>query len=269
MANHQTLIKELVTAIENQGIDGFINMATQLYTYQVRPRLNYKNFYQRTQRATQPLISFDEAIYYSSTFTQEHVDRFRHVLNNLGTMVMFAQKLTVIDYGCGQGLATLTFLHYLQQNNCIANKVIDIHLIEPSSITLALARQFILAMAKHTQIQVNITVHHQTLAEYMTNPVTVPANMTTLHFFSNVLDIEGIQYYLIQLSKYINNQQGEHFICAVSSYNSGFDNFRQGLSRFHVIDERFSINSYRFNSNRCVWTRKAANGQSLYAQNIA
>lgn len=145
----QDSVKTLVKAIEEKGIEGLISTATNLYKYDVHSRLQYETFSNRTQRATKPLISLDEAIYYSSTFTKEHFDRFSHVLSNLGTNVIFSQKLTLIDYGCGQGLATLAFLHYLSEHNCIANKEIDVHLIEPSSIAVDLARQFVIAMAKY------------------------------------------------------------------------------------------------------------------------
>lgn len=83
--SEQTQIKALISAIINHGIDGLINVATTLYKNEVRSRLHYTDFNARTNRATNPLISFDEAIYYSSTFTQEYLDRFDHALNNLGT----------------------------------------------------------------------------------------------------------------------------------------------------------------------------------------
>lgn len=264
-------VKFLVQEIENNGIDGLINTATKLYKNDVRSRLHYSEFYERTQRATKPLISVDEAIYYSSTFTQEHFDRFHHVLNNLGSAVMFAQKLTVIDYGCGQGLATLAFLHYLHQNNYVANKVVQVHLIEPSHITLALARQFVLAMAKHVDICVNITVHHQTLAQYLQDPIENQFDAVTLHFLSNILDICSIQMDLVQLSRCINEQQGRHHICAVSPYSRyvGFEYFWQSLSDFQIEQSNFSVSSYRFNSNKCIWLQRDAVGVSLYAQKAA
>lgn len=120
--------------------------------------------------------------------------------------MMFADKIGVIDYGCGQGLATLAFLNYLKNNNCIANKVIDIHLIEPSAVTLGLARQYILAMAKHCQISVNITVHNVGLSDYLNNPIKTNPQYSCLHFLSNVVDIPMVQDSLLALSNHINQQ---------------------------------------------------------------
>lgn len=259
-------IKTLVSAIEKNGMDGLINTATSLYADDVRQRLHHTDFHVRTDRATRPLISLDEAIYYSSTFTQEHFDRFSHVLSHLGTHMIFAKELTVVDYGCGQGLATLALLDYLHKNNCIANKVIHVHLIEPSAITLVLARQYVLAMAKHVNIKVHITVHQQTLAEYLEQPLHFHADTTILHLLSNIVDITSLQSDLFTLSKQINASAGEHFICAVSSYDRGFGRLRFGLTRFAVAQECFSVQSYRFNSNRCIWQDKTANGSSLYAK---
>lgn len=259
--------KTLVTAITNNGLNGLISTATALYRDDVRTRLHYQDFYNRTKRATLPLVSMDEAIYYSSTFTQEHLDKFNHVLNNLGTQVFFAKEMTVIDYGCGQGLATLAFLAYLQHNNAIANKTVHIHLIEPSSVTLSLARQYVLAMAKHTQIRVNITVHEKILANYLVSPISVPCDMPVLHFFSNVLDISMIQGDLIRLSRHINAQKGKHIICAVSAYESyGYHGFADNLRKFYVQKERFNLQSSRFNSNRFVWQQKAVEGYALFAK---
>ena len=275
MVNSQkdSLIKTLVQSIKDGGINSFIEKATYLYATDVRCRLNYQDFYHRTNRATNPLISVDEAVYYSSTFTREHLDRFYYVLGSLGTKAIFAQKITVVDYGCGQGLATLAFLQYLKENNCIANKVIDIHLVEPSVVTSVMARQFVLAMAKYTGICVNVMVHQKTLAQYLENPVALscPFGMT-LHFLSNVLDIEKVQSHLPQLSAYINQQEGQQYICAVSShdYHRGFNTFSQGLTDFDVAyHHAFSIQSYRFHSNRCVWHDKQAKGRFLYVQKVA
>lgn len=266
LANQQNTIKSLVSAIQHNGIQGLINTATALYRDEVRSRLHYSEFAERTDRAKNPLLSLDEGIYYSSTFTQEHFDRFSHVLANLGTSVLFAPEITVIDYGCGQGLATLTFLHYLKNNNCIANKVIHVHLVEPSATTLALARQYVLAMAKHCHIIVNITVHQATLTEFLHTPVSVGHTMVTLHFLSNILDIPAVQSSLVAFSRYLNRQVGKHTICAVSSYDAGFTTLRQGLTRFVIQNEKFCVDSYRFNSNRCVWQQKSANGHALFAQ---
>lgn len=237
-----TYAKKLVNAISNNGLQGLIDTATALYRDDVCTRLHYKDFYNRTNRATLPLISEDEAIYYSSTFTQEHLDKFNHVLNNLGTQVFFTKEMTVIDYGCGQGLATLAFLQYLQHNNAIANKIVHIHLIEPSNVTLALARQYVLAMSKHTQICVNITVHQKTLADYLVSPITISNDILVLHFFSNILDIEMVQEDLIHLSHYINAQKGKHMICAVSAYETySFHGFADNLHKFYVQKEKFNL----------------------------
>lgn len=258
--------KKIISAITNNGLEGLIHTATALYRDDVRTRLHYSEFFERTKRATLPLISEDEAIYYSSTFTQEHLDKFNHVLNNLGTQVFFAQEMTVIDYGCGQGLATLAFLQYLKHNNAIANKTVHIHLIEPSNVTLALARQYVLAMAKHTHIRVNITIHQKTLAQYLMRPITTPSDMPVLHFFSNVLDIAMIQGDLIRLSAHINQTKGRHIICAVSCYESyGFHGFADNLRQFDVQKEVFCLQSSRFNSNRFVWQTKAVEGYALFA----
>lgn len=266
---NQAHIQDIVSSIKQNGIKGLIQATTKLYKNDVRSRLHYSDFYNRTDRATLPLISFDEAIYYSSTFTKEHFDRFYHALDNMAVELAFANKMTVVDYGCGQGLATLVLLDYLRQNNIIANKVLDIHLIEPSHVALALARQYVLAMAKYCQITVNISVHQQTLAQYLDNPITHNGNRLNLHLLSNIIDIQSIQSELIALSGYINNQPSKQIICAVSSYRCGFDDFRSNLHNFNVQDERFAVNSYRFNSNRCVWQNKPACGKALFAQKLA
>lgn len=265
----QSQIKALISAIMKNGVDGLIDSVTSLYKDEVRMRLHYTDFNARTDRARNPLISFDEAIYYSSTFTQEHLDRFNYALNNLGTQMMFADKIAVIDYGCGQGLATLAFLNYLKNNNCIANKLVDIHLIEPSVVTLGLARQFILAMAKYCQISVNISIHQQSLADYLNNPIKRKSSYVNLHLLSNVVDVPAIQNDLLALSRHINTQAGKQIICAVSPYNAGFELLCQGLYGFYIQNETFSIDSYRFNSNRCVWQNKPACGKALFAQKLA
>lgn len=119
----------------------------------------------------------------------------------------------------------------LRGNNC-RDIMLSVETIQSTKRVGSETRQYILAMAKHCQISVNITVYQNTLSEYLNNPIQANPQYPTLHLLSNVVDIPALQNSLLALSRHINMQQGKQIICAVSPYNYGFGLLRQGLYDF-------------------------------------
>ena len=62
---------------------------------------------------------------------------------------IFNQDITVVDWGCGQGLATVCFFDYLNQKQ-LPNKTRKVILIEPSESALNRAKLHVAAYLKDT-----------------------------------------------------------------------------------------------------------------------
>ena len=145
------------------------------------------------------------------------------------------RNIEIIDWGCGQGLASLYMIDGLRYNNKI-NRLQKVTLIEPSSAALSRAKL-------HLQQAVSGDVFIETLNCYL--PSTNPTEQLDVigglhieepicvHLFSNILDIPSIDLkelaYLVGSSGYIH-----YFIC-VGPVNFGND-------RLAAFPKYFNIN---------------------------
>ena len=121
-------------------------------------------------------------------------------------------KYQIIDWGCGQGLATLCFFDFIK-NIEIKNKPISITLIEPSNLAITKAKNYI-----DFNIQdLKIDLIKKKLDDIVLSDVKITEPIT-IHFFSNILDIETIN--LKNLATLIkSNLKGEHYFICVGPMN--------------------------------------------------
>lgn len=98
----------------------------------------------------------------------------------------FSKKITIIDWGCGQGLASICFWDYVRELGIIPN-VEKVILIEPSTPAINRANEHLCKYISENQILlVNKYINDVTSDEISTNSNLV------LHFFSNILDIQSV-----------------------------------------------------------------------------
>lgn len=120
----------------------------------------------------------------------------------------FSKKVNIIDWGCGQGIASMIFFEkYSHENiNCIT-------LIEPSEIALKRAA---LHCKKYCP-EIPVKTICKKLDDLTQDDFNIPQSEITIHLFSNVLDIDDYsQSHLIELIEQIQIAQN-YFVC-VSPY---------------------------------------------------
>jgi ATP-dependent DNA helicase RecQ len=123
---------------------------------------------------------------------------------------IFYQDITIIDWGCGQGLATICFFDYLNQKN-IENKTEEVILIEPSEKALSRAKLHVNAYLKDEN---KIQTVNKYLDDVTDNDI-ITDTPVVLHFFSNILDIKEID--LKKLAQKVgNNETCEQYLFCVS-----------------------------------------------------
>ena len=146
----------------------------------------------------------------------------------------FPTKIKLIDWGCGQGLASMVFLEKFG-----SEIVSDILLIEPSSIALKRATLHIRKFAPLVQIK---TICKK-LDELKEVDVKSKETETTIHLFSNILDID--EYSQDKLTELIKMTQSNlnYFVC-VSPYiddikTERLDSFKRYFAR--SFNDSFSL----------------------------
>jgi len=135
------------------------------------------------------------------------VTSFKHLPEHI-----FNKNPHCIDWGCGQGMASMTLLEYLNDND-ISQSISQITLIEPSQIALKRASLHVSKFTNNTKI---INTINKDLDSLVANDF-IKENKTRIHLFSNVLDMDVFSLSkLIELIK--TNFPGDNYFLCVSPY---------------------------------------------------
>lgn len=190
--------------------------------------------YNNLQRG-EKIIDDERLLYkYLVSFGSKHKDKlyssFEVIIENIKN-----EKFDIIDWGCGQGTATMLLLNYAKERN-ITLDIDNITLIEPSSLALSRAMLHIDVLK---QKNYNVKAINSDLDCLNENNLETQSNNKTLHLFSNILDIESFildNRFFKKVSQSFNTNA--IFVC-VSPYRSDKNNNRLDLF-FNHFDENFN-----------------------------
>lgn len=155
----------------------------------------------------------DELNCYLVAYGKMHEEKIHTALSTLRNIKEIVNnKYQIIDWGCGQGLATLCFLDYIKGdlNN---KKPQSITLIEPSNSAITKAEKYIQTTTQNNTTQ----LIEKRLDEVILSDIKI-IEPVTINFFSNILDIESIN--LEKLTELIkSNLKGEQYFLCVGPMN--------------------------------------------------
>ena len=186
------------------------------------PQEERNRYFCSLQRGVAVLETNEQLFQYFWSYGDMHEAKIQTALKIIPTMV-YNNDFALIDWGCGQGLASVCFFDFLNQNN-IQNKTQKVILIEPSKPALERARLHVNAyLQNESKIQsVNKYLNDVTQSDIHTD------QSVTLHFFSNILDIPQID--LKKIAKLFGGKlTGEHYFCCVGPLNPG----NQRIDKFY------------------------------------
>jgi len=126
----------------------------------------------------------------------------------LGELDSPEKKVQLVDYACGQGLASV-FWHDNFQDFELA-RVSDISLIEPSDVALKRANGIVSCCYPNA----NVTCINKRLDDVEVDEIFSADSDFCVHLFSNIMDIEGFDPFSL-LSKVLS-RNGEHWLIVVS-----------------------------------------------------
>ncbi len=162
------------------------------------------------------------------------------------------QAVEIIDWGCGQGLASIVLRDFLKSNN-IKITVSKITLIEPSPLSIKRA-------ALHLQSYPTLRTAKTICKSFDTlklPDLRTDANAIKIHLLSNVLDIDDTHYSQNNLIDIIKqSQRGINYFVCCGPYITDFktnkvDNFVRSFENKEMI---FSEDNREWRNN---WTRVA------------
>ncbi len=126
------------------------------------------------------------------------------------------RQINIIDWACGQGIATLFILDYIRQN-VLPCSIREVILIEPSKMALERAVYLINKAAPDIVIRfVNKKINDVTANDLVFNHQAPIYQM-----FSNILDIGGIDHKHLTQILYTNRLYSNTLVCVSPYYLSG------------------------------------------------
>lgn len=149
--------KDDISAIRNVSFNSIRHIA-QEYIMSLSEQ-ERDDLYESLKRGVELLDSDAQMKCYLYSFGKMHQAKIYKALSCISPSSYISDGYDVVDWGCGQGLATICFFDYLREHKT-ENKVQKITLIEPSSATLERA-------AIHVRAYVNENVPISCIDRYL------------------------------------------------------------------------------------------------------
>ena len=145
---------------------------------------------------------------YFYSFGDMHAAKLHYAFEHFQQYIKEAKRVELIDYGCGQGMASLCYHDYINNANP-SQEVSRVILIEPSE--LALSRASLLCSRFYPNAEV-VTINRD-LDNLTEKDIELSESFPTIHLFSNILDVESFNIgNLAQLVKSKSTGDNEYVI---------------------------------------------------------
>jgi superfamily II DNA helicase RecQ len=173
-------------------------------------------FWRNLNQGVDLLDSHELMCQYIFSYGNMHEAKIQKALSSIqNPKEVFSTDIAIVDWGCGQGLATVCFFDYLKSQG-VPNNTQKVILIEPSERALDRAKL-------HTNAYLNDETKIQLVNKYLDDveKTDIETNQSiTIHFFSNILDVPQID--LKKLAQLVGeNISGEHYFFCVSPLIEG------------------------------------------------
>lgn len=191
------------------------------------------------------LTSHELLCHYTFAYGNMHEAKINKALSSIqNPNKVFNNNLAIIDWGCGQGLATVCFFDFLKKLN-IPNNIQKVILIEPSELALERAKF-------HTNLYLKDESKIETKCKYLDDvqKSDIETNQSiTLHFFSNILDIQQID--LLKLAQLFENKSnGEHYFFCVGPLNNNNNRIDEFYNFFNSVNTPNVLSNLQESDNK-------------------
>ncbi|MEH2272288.1 MAG: hypothetical protein V7K68_28365 [Nostoc sp.] len=186
---------------------------------------------------------------YIALYSGHHFHKLYAAFPSTNFQYTEGKSVEIIDWGCGQALATCVLMDYLIEKR-ISPKIESITLVEPSSIALWRGYSFVRQMLQPTfsnnsLIQtVNKCIDNLNSSDFVSSFSNIK-----IHLFSNILDVEDFDlkklYQLI-----INSFSGFNRIICTSPYHNA-RNYR--IDSFYNLFNEYPMVKKSFYSDKAIY----------------
>lgn len=215
------------------------------------------SFWQNLNQGVDLLNSHELMCQYIFSYGNMHEAKIQKALSSISNpKEVFNTEIAIIDWGCGQGLATVCFFDFLKSQG-IPNNTKKVILIEPSEQALERAKL-------HTNVYIKDETKIQLVNKYLDDVekediATIPS--ITIHFFSNILDVPQID--LKKLAQLVGeNIIGEHYFFCVSPLIEGRSHRLDAFYNYFDLPPVFS--DFEQSENKLNLLAEDAHGKDVF-----
>lgn len=222
---------ELLYNIKNPSFNSIIELNTSLVPLQYRSRPWQ---YPGLNHGTAVLTTEEQCNAYIAAYGNMHQGKINEVLDKIKTNDFANTDLQIIDWGCGQGLATICLFDFFNKHNVSLDLVKKVVLIEPSEVARDRAKTHVNAYLRDED---KIVVIGKYIDDVKVDDI-VSDEPVTLHLFSNILDIPSID--LLRLANSIKTSlKGLHYFFCWGPLNQGNNRIDSFWNYFNEADSVF------------------------------
>ena len=170
---------------------------------------------------------------YLYSFGDMHAAKLNYAFENLNECIKREKEVELIDYGCGQGIASMCYHDYIKNVNPtqIVSKII---LIEPSEMALSRASLLCEVFFPNAKV-ITINKNFEKLSK---DEIQLTESVQTIHLFSNILDVES--YDIVKFAEFVKSiSVGENEYVITSPCHS-----INRLRRLSVFVNKLDVNKY-------------------------
>lgn len=217
--------------IQNPSFNSIIELNASLVPLQYRSRPWQ---YPGLNHGTAVLTTEEQCNAYIAAYGNMHQGKINEVLDEIKINDFANTDLQIIDWGCGQGLATICLFDFFNKHNLSLDLVKKVVLIEPSEVARDRAKTHVNSYLRDED---KIVVIGKYIDDVKVDDI-VSDEPVTLHLFSNILDIPSID--LLRLANCIKtNLKGLHYFFCWGPLNQGNNRIDSFWSYFNEADSVF------------------------------
>lgn len=217
--------------IQNPSFNSIIELNASLVPLQYRSRPWQ---YPGLNHGTAVLTTEEQCNAYVAAYGNMHQGKINEVLDEIKINDFANTDLQIIDWGCGQGLATICLFDFFNKHNLSLDLVKKVVLIEPSEVARDRAKTHVNAYLRDED---KIVVIGKYIDDVKVDDI-VSDEPVTLHLFSNILDIPSID--LLRLANSIKTSlKGLHYFFCWGPLNQGNNRIDSFWSYFNEADSVF------------------------------
>jgi hypothetical protein len=187
--------------------------------------------HRQLERGVKILETKDQLNQYLFSYGSMHTEKMNFICKEFFNNESIEEsKIQIIDYGCGQGIASIVLLNCLNQQQVKIDLIDDIVLIEPSRI--ALSRAYYFLKDTSTVVTIEKKLDQLKAVDLKTNELSIK-----FHLFSNILDMGDDEFDIHNLADKIKNSQKgvNYFLCVSPREKQKLNKFMMCFDNYHEI----------------------------------